>query len=575
MEDIETYVDVRRHQAALIESFINIGDYDSLLNYLESTLVNNFPRLYCPSSLVINVLFTLATLTEYNNADQLKAEFGNMSSDRTVSTRAIAIIQTIVEIVKNKDIHSQQTINGEPNDSYIEPHDIKYAQDQLIDSLSFAEEKPTKQFRSRALRQQNYYTRNSEPANEINSGSSMPQEPEPDDNTLDTSPQKRQLQLALGKLDDVETNTNFTDEADDLDLSTVDKKSFMILRHKRFDAAMAGERIFTAIQWAMHCSTSDQTVKRKAWEMWMPILDLLTDIMYIDLRSFKELQEMTSANEHVSSTSTEAVLSQIGRHYWARKFIEAILPLPKDKVQQIFPDELKTARSYHIVDPIFPEHGRLISSDAVPFLKKFLSLACEWSTLRTEDVNDMSFSENSIDDIVNELSLRIITEGDIKDLMIWFRLTKEDMANSTTVDFTYNHLLHSLVQITSYNDLQNELEEDFVNSEDLNNILILFSKTVFHHKFYDLAKDGDGMEDSWGYEKFRLDYNRLSILMLLLFNMWTSLTKPKLKPSDKQKILDAAIEGEKIRRAEIEHYANDEDYTYHHLTDLLKLQLSL
>lgn len=507
----------------LLESYISVQHWDMLLTKLEAS------TFYCPQPLVLDVLFTLATLSPYNSDAIIRKDFGLLTSDRPVNQRALWILNAIVASVK------QNTETDDPFSLYVDPEIIEHAEQQLIASMEFLRGNGPRGLRTKAFKKASYSSDLDDPLQKV---VRTPHKKRTPDSLSDDSPQKRALKMTLER-NSVEANQIDSDSDDDMKWAKTpaDTKTLAILRHERIDVTLVDGRIWSAISWALvSASMTQDAIRQQVWQTWNPILDIFIEIFQIELNRYKKNVQQDKRNKfELSSLLSTRFFEQVGRHLWSTRFAEAILPSSNQRTQHnitsVYTNELHLCRS-QFLEPLNRSQFRplLLSLDSVPLRHKLVYLAIQWIELG----GSTEFDRSSMDSLVSKLALRILNDGNIDDMILWYRLDPWE-SSSQMVSFMVEMLTYSLVQLTSFEFSQPE--SDWYLDKDPEIIVLMFQNMPLQKKYYPIETDA-------GWEKIQDDFSKINFLAYSLFCIWVKFAKPQLNKSG---LLQLAHEGEEER----------------------------
>jgi hypothetical protein len=488
---------------------------------------------FCPSPLVINVLFTLATLTPYNCDFLILKEFGITTSGIPLHQRAINILRDIVNVVKSRKGRNDDPFSPVPLDDDI----INNAEKRLIESVDFIRGNRFRELRTRAFKKTSYKEKTEPKADLLNS----PKEEHNKENSTEDSPQKRALNMALRKNSLKDEEENHDDDDEQWARNTVDAKTLNIIKHERIDVALSEGRIWTAISWAFSSSAmTDDPVRQQVWKMWEPILDLFFDIFQIELNLYERTVKDDEDKSVLATLNASRFFEQVSRYMWNIKFAEALLPSidvkTKHKLAPIYPNELYLSQS-QFLEPQYRLEFRpqLISLNSVPIRHKLVSLAMNWINLG----GYTQLEKATLAELSSEISKRLYSSGNLDDMILWYRIYKHE-ENYEQCSFMVEMLMYTLVQMTTYEFDQPDPDWFTKELEGFAFIISLFEKTTFHRKHYSL-------ETALGWESMLLDFSRISLVLHMLFSVWLKFVNPGLDASKKEQLLQLAELGEQKR----------------------------
>jgi len=498
-------------QEELLESFINLKQYDKLLFYLESTLFNHPPDLNCPSPFVLNIIFTLASLGDYCNADLIRKEFDKVLSTQPIHVRAANLLRRLVDIGQKSCITKQ--LEDLERTEYNE-EDVKYTKYQLIKSLELINKD-----NGRSLRPRLHYKKYVEKPpiddefDELEKDSS-----ERLIKATDWSPQKRLLEQQFNIIKS-ETADSGKESDDDDDDSSLDKKSYMILKNERFDIALQNERFWSAVTWALQCSSSKEKIEMEAWKVWKPILYIIFDILSIDLEDFihskaNELNGISNIPPMFTETITFNVLQKVGRHYPISKMTDVIFTDSKGpggkKIGPIFSNELTLAKSVHLADEItsfFP--GAEYSLESMAFRKKLFYFVAK-AVIHSGLQDDPKQTRWSTENLLRSVTLKLLDATYI-DFVNFFALDECELSESWKLDLLLDILLDFFVQVNTYK--FHPPADNWIYDEKSSFVGTLISNVTYMEKYYDHL--GEKL-----IPKMTSDYSKLNFALYILLNLW-------------------------------------------------------
>lgn len=516
----------------LLESYVSVEHWDLLLTRLETL------PLYCPPPLVLNVLFTLATLSPYNNDEIINNPKHGIvrTSDRPVHLRALWILQGLVTSVKSA--------RDGPFGCSLDDEARRLFGGRLISSMEFIRGNRARELRTVALKKASYME-SADPA--------TPKSKRIVD-LMEESPQRRALNRLLQQIPAEDMNGN--DDDDELHRwtkTTADAKTLAILNHQRVDIILADGMIWNAIRWALVSSSLiHKPIRQQVWQMWAPLISLFVDILDLELDLYDQLQP-------VPDLITTKFFEQVGRYRWSERLADAIIPKVdakgQQRAQEIYKHELTLSRG-QFLEPLHVSElkPKLLSIQSIPLRHRLTQLAMKF----IEQGGELLFDKCTLHDLISGLSRRILEDGNIDDMLLWYRVDDEDEAMAS---FMCEMLIHTLVQITTH---EFPLpEKDWFTKTDAKFIKVLFENITFERKFYALES-----EESW--VRMQLDFSRINIILFLLFSTWITFAK-KVSLKVKLTCLDLANKGEQMRLKVLDSAKKDYNYDNSvHIVPLLK-----
>ncbi len=549
-----------KSQEELLESFINVQQYDKLLYYLESSLFNNAPTLNCPSAFVINCLFTLATLGEYYNADLIRKEFDKPLSSQPLHIRAINILKRLMCIVQQSCGKGDQTFHR--TEYNIE--DVNYTKFQLIRALELIIRTDKRDLRPRILRKD--YKEKKEPEPEADEFTNTQPSDNEKVNSTDWSPQKKlleqQFQMVKGP------GADSDDESESEGENILDRKSYMVLKNERFDIALQNDSFWAAVSWALECSTSRDKVRLEAWKVWRPILNILIDIATIDLEDFISAKKSNiDGADGMPAMFTETLayklLIMVGRYNPMDNLLDVIFPKVEQtknkrdkKVGPIFANELTTARSVHLVDFLFQRpNDERISMESMLLRKKLYFLTYR----AANDANpDDCFKESRFSSwkLARYLTQKLVdlSYGDFKKFFI---LQESELSETWKLDTILDVLFDWFVQINGY--VFDTPTLDFLEDSDPEFIRSFLCNVFYEKEFYKKHTEADSL-----LKHMQTDFSKLNFSLYFLLNLWLKFSN-FLSTEKEQKIKEIVRwceTGESKRRAALQH-AKPKDKNVH------------
>ncbi|ODV76427.1 Smc5-Smc6 complex subunit NSE5 CYBJADRAFT_170871 [Cyberlindnera jadinii NRRL Y-1542] len=535
----------------LLESYISVQQWDMLLTKLETE------SFFCPSAFVLDVLFTLATISTYNNETFIAQKFGIQTSDRPINQRALWILESIVHAVIQSSVATNHG-DGENNlfSFTLDSPTLVYSRKQLIQSLDFIRNRGLHNLRSKAMKKA-LYSENNDLFDEITT-SPVRKKLKSEEFGKNDSPQKRALKLALQPEDSPMDDVDLQDEAEN--------RTLAVLNRERIDVALAEGRIWSAISWCLfNAHDVEDPLKQAIANMWTPILSLFIKIMELEM---DEYSHEIAPNDEYRSEFTELVTTkffgQVGHYSWSTKLIEAIFPVTDDKqrhrVEKIFANETRIAKGQYLVPSphgTFTLAPKLVSPDSVSLRKSILKLANNWLNQGGEG----KFSKCSVDDLISSCSIYLFN-GNIDDYLLFFRLDP-DGESEENVSLLGQILICSLVQISTHTFDQPE-SDWFTSKGSITFIQELLELTTYKKKYYNF-------ETSEGFERMVTDFSRINIILFTLFSIWYKFSKLEMTETQKDKLLHLAQTGESNRLAALEgckREFKEEQLIY--ISDLLK-----
>ncbi|CCH40830.1 Non-structural maintenance of chromosome element 5 [Wickerhamomyces ciferrii] len=554
-------------QEELLRTFINVKQYDKLLFFLESTLFNNAPTLNCPSPFVINCLFTLATLGEYNNAGLIRKNFEKPLSQQPVSVRAINILRRLVNIVKELDEDVKDEKSNFGGVKY-DQEDIIHTQEQLIGSLKLIRSDKGRFLRPRSI-QKAYKEKTAEELDEFDkkgsdSDSMMV-------NSTDWSPQKKLLERNFDRLKPSAAEDESESESEGE--GSLDRKSYYILRNERFDIALQGDGFWNAVAWALQCSSTKDNLNLEAWNVWKPILELIFDIIEIDLDQFitrKTNNEDDENGEPALFKNTLIYQFHVRAGYYPiHKVAEHIFTNSKSGIKPIFVNELQKAKSVFLVKPIgesVHQEGEF-SWGSMKFRKRLYHL-----TAKAIYHSDLEHATKQHRWSLRDLA-RNVTENLLKcsysDFRLFFILEKEEIKEDWRLQLLLDIIFDFLVQINTF--IFNLPDPTWIYDQNPDILEMFLTNVTYEKKYYD--------QNESGARKMVEDYSKLNLALYLLINLYTDCSgyigHSKIK---KKLIIEWSETGEAKRRKVLESVrVNDLDIDndLFGLTKTIKLQYNL
>lgn len=534
-------------QEELLESFINVKEYDKLLYYLESTLFNNAPLLKCPSPFVINCLLTLATLGEYYNADLIRREFAKVLSSQPIHIRAVNILRRLVDVVQ----YSMKE-EGFTKTKY-DIDDLTYAKQQLMKSLELIRTDKGRNLRPRLHNRR--YHETTEP--ELDEFSSKLGENKQVINSTDWSPQKKLLEQQFQVM---QSNSHESDEDSESEGEGVlDRKSFMILKNERFDIALQNGRLWAAVSWALQCSASKERIHLEVWRVWKPILEIVFDIAAIDLEDYLNSNSNTGSEDEKSAalrmTVCYKLFEKVGRYQFMAKLSEVIFITSnstknqklKINVDPIFVNELTTAKSVHLAELLVNRGAEEeFTMESMAFRKKIFHLAYKLAKI-AENLNSSHFFPPNFTtiDLVKKCNEQLM-DAHYNDFRKFFILDELELVDESKLEALLDMFWEFFVQVNIFE--FDTPSPDVINDADPKFISTFLSKVSFFHKHYQPTGEHSDLP------KMQSDYAKLNYALYVLLNIW--LRNSKFLYSNKKEKIGQIIkwceEGEERRKSALQ-----------------------
>lgn len=523
-------------QEELLESFVNVKQYDKLLFYLESTLFNNAPNLNCPSPFIINCLFTLATLGEYNNADLIRKEFDKPLSAQPVHKRAVNVLRKLVDIAATKGNQAMGKNNFQR--TRYNPDDVIQTRNTLKKSLELIRKAQRRELRPRTVKKR-YKEKVEQEFDEFASSSNDADGPI---NSTDWSPQKKLLEQQFQKLKGpaVESDTESESEGE----GSLDRKSYYILKNERFDIALQGDKFWAAVSWALYCASSRERIHLEAWKVWKPILELIFDIAAFDLEDFIEAKKSNTDDENgmtpmFTNTSCYRLLNEVGRYYTLSKIVDILFINSRSKVEPIFDNELTKTKSVYLADfhSSAPQDAEY-TFDSMILRKKILYLAAE----ATINSNSEEFGKHStwkLRDLARQTTLKLM-DASYVDFRTFFTLDVSEISEDWKLELILDILFDFFVQVNTF--VFDLPEPSWVYDKSPDFIMEMLTNVTYEKKFYDF---NEGLNIA----KMERDFEKLNLSLFVLLNVWLTCSNYVLASDRKiQETIEWCRIGEEKRR---------------------------
>lgn len=511
-------------QEELLESFINVKQYDKLLFYLESTLFNNAPTLNCPSPFVINCLFTLGTLGEYNNADHIRKEFDKPLSTQPVHKRAVNILRKLVDIVVQNEEDARST-HFQP--TKYNQDDVLHTKLQLKKFLELIRKDKNRELRPRIIKKR-YKEKANEDFDEFALNDTDMEKPV---NSTDWSPQKKLLEQQFQKLKGLTVGDDSESESEGED--SLDRKSYYILKNERFDIALQGEKFWTAVSWALHCSSSKERIHLEVWKVWRPILELVFDIAAFDLDDFIKARESNTDDENglpplFTNTCCYHLLNEVGRYHTLYKIVDIVFTNSRGKVVPIFDNELTKAKSVYLADiPRKTPPDTEYTFDSMAFRKKILYLAAK-ATIYSNLHDAGKHSRWDLRTLARQTTLKLL-DASYADFRAFFMLDESEVSEDWKIQLILDIIFDFFAQVNTF--VFDLPEPSWVYEKSPSFIEEMLTNVTYEKKFYDFSV-------GFNMAKMERDFEKLNLSLFVLLNIWLKCSKYITASTDKHKLQD-------------------------------------
>lgn len=524
-------------QEDLLDSYINVEEYDKVLLLLESTLFTSPPKLLCPSSFVIRILFTLCTLEDYYNADFIRTELKNSLSDIPISQRAYQLLRNLIDLVKNHN-YGDHDDNLDPfKPIKFDNTDINFAKIQLIDSLKFVAD-ASNRYNLRKLNSKRNY-KEKPPPSKLTPKKAKISLLDINNNALNWSPERIKLEKEFYEVSEnkliFEHNVSSDNDSDDSFLKTSDRKSLKILKNDRIDIALRQNKIWIAIQLCFKNGLNNtNSLIFKNWKMWNNLLLLFIDIFEMELHDYIN---DSNKDKLFENTLLFKFLDTPIKYSWNLKFPELLLNNRNFKSNPIFKYELIKAKSV-LIDKYLQDtnNPKQISIKNSLLFNKLFFLTCNSIILRKYDISDPTNSKWNLNIFIRSFTELLIKQGNYFDYLNFFQITN---LNKFKIQIYENILMISLVQITT-DDFNQFTDYEWLfnnDAESLNFILDLFENITFTEKCYQINNElqTDRLID---------DYNKLNLVLYYILKLWLYASKTNLDLNLIKKLINCAKIGE-------------------------------
>lgn len=527
MNKFEKFSNAGATQEELLRSCVNVEQYDKLVFFLESFMFNN-GKINCPSSYIIIVLMTLATLSEHSNSELIRNRLDIATSKRPISIRSMDILRKLVRVVEVNDVHSY------------DQDEIEFTKRQLFGSLDFFSCNHSRALRARGhtkrYKEEGFFEKSvnsfSSPSTKTSATSAGNDADDEQDSDTDWSPRKRLMEQTIKNITssiNMELDNNNGDNGE----QHTDSEVVYILKNERIDFALLGDRIWNAIGWALKCSSINNPINYQIFKSWESILLLILDIVNLNT---------DETNKPFQKSLTYQLLISIARHYWDTKITDIIFTQSKSLFRNVFPNESSVCNSVLLTQKFHPfDH---ISIESVRLRHEIMFLALRGAQL-TES-SKISIANWNLDDLIHKISLELysLTYKDFKNFLTF---TDCDFKSDWKVTFIVELILSTFAQLSSYNPFQ---PDDINWYRDPNQYEYL--KDLVQEVFIEIKSLPELENNTSRLTKFNDNLQKINLLLFQLITIWLKYSKFKPTKLWKETLISDIEIGEKKRFKYIE-----------------------
>ncbi|KAH3681248.1 hypothetical protein WICPIJ_007794, partial [Wickerhamomyces pijperi] len=307
-----------------LEQFTDYFQFDKFLSTIETSLCSSKPRIISPNVNSIRILLTLSTIDPINRGNHINKEISYFTSTAPIRIRANNIINTLCDISKKND-------SDEWNKD-----DLEIIRKNLTDAISFLETKSkpaTRATKKRAATKRSY-TELMSPNDSFGDNDSKEVSSEPEGSSTSNnkqkasdgglSPRKRAMCQQFVDIEDaldIDSTLDLDGNGATADLGGVEEGKVGILGSLPMEDLLAGDKIWTMIEFALSCSNSSDLMKLQFWQIWEGALTNILHILEVEFEEYKEKKKKKNSTSF-KETALFSFISANIQYGWESRFVK-------------------------------------------------------------------------------------------------------------------------------------------------------------------------------------------------------------------------------------------------------------